>query len=124
MTQDVATDHRATDHVATDRVAMNTSKPNAPRPGFTVGLIMGGIVGAAVALAFAPRAGADLRRSVAGSARNLGTGATDRYHDATARVGRAVDHLADKVRAVPDDVAGAVASGAHEVARFATSMKS
>jgi len=53
MTHDIATDHRA-------------------RPGFTVGLIMGGIAGAVAALAFAPRAGADLRRSAAGSARNLG----------------------------------------------------
>jgi gas vesicle protein len=102
MTHDIATDHVATDHAA-----MNTSKPNGPRPGFTLGLIMGGIAGAVVALAFAPRAGADLRRSVAGSARNLGTAASDRYHEATARVGHAADHLADKVRAVPDDVADA-----------------
>ncbi len=111
------------DHVATDQVAMNTSKPNSPPPGFTLGLIMGGIAGAVVALAFAPRAGADLRRSVAGSARNLGTAASDRYHKATARVGHAVDHLADKVHTVSEDVPDAVASGAQEVPRFASSPK-
>ena len=77
-----------------------------------------------MALAFAPRAGADLRRSVAGSARNLGTAASDCYQEATARVGHAVDHLADKVHAVPEDVTDAVASGAHDVPRFATSLKS
>jgi gas vesicle protein len=103
---------------------MNTSELNAPRPGFTVGLIAGGIIGAVLALAFAPRAGADLRRSVASSARNLGTAASDRYQDASARVGHAVDPLATRVHAVPGDVADAVASGAHEVAQFATSLKS
>jgi gas vesicle protein len=90
---------------------MNASEPNDPRPGFTVGLIMGGIAGAVVALAFAPRAGADLRRSVAGSARNLGTAVSHRYQEATARVGHAVDELSDKVGAVPDDVADAATTG-------------
>ena len=41
-------------------------------PGFTAGLITGGFIGAMLALAFAPRTGVDLRRSVAGVARDLG----------------------------------------------------
>jgi gas vesicle protein len=103
---------------------MNTSTLNGPRPGFAAGLITGGIIGAVLALAFAPRPGADLRRSVASSARDLGTAASERYRDAAARVSHAVDHLPDRVRAEADDVADAVASDAHDVARFATATKS
>ena len=97
---------------------------NTPGPGFTIGLITGGIIGAVLALAFAPRAGADLRRSVAGTASNLGTAASDRYQDASARVGHAVGQLANKARAVRDDAADAVVSGTHDIAQFATSTKS
>ena len=44
-------------------------------PGFTAGLITGGFIGALLALAFAPRAGVDLRRRVIGVARDLGAAA-------------------------------------------------
>ena len=66
----------------------------------------------------------DLRRSVAGTARNLGAAASDRYQDANARVGDAVEQLANKARAVRDDAADEVVSGAHDIARFAASTKS
>jgi gas vesicle protein len=124
MTHDMATDHAATDRVATDQAAMNTSPLNGPHLGFAAGFITGGIIGAVWALASAPRAGADLRRSVASSARDLGTAASGRYRDAAARVSHAVDHLPGRVRAEPDDVADAVASDAHDVTRLATATKS
>ena len=61
-----------------------------PVPGSQPGLITGGIIGAVLALAFAPRAGSDLRRSMAGAARDLGAAASDRYQDASASVREAV----------------------------------
>ena len=92
--------------------------------GFTTGLITGGIIGAVLAIAFAPRAGSDLRRRVAGTARDLGAAASDRYQDANASVGDAVAQLANKARAARDAAADQVVSGAHDIARFAASTKS
>jgi len=92
-------------------------------PGFTIGLLTGGIVGAVLALAFAPRAGADLRRSVASAAKNLGSVASDHYQDASALVGDAVAQLGNKARTVRD-YGAAVVSDADDIARFATSTTS
>jgi gas vesicle protein len=102
----------------------DTDMQRASRSGFPMGLVIGGFIGAVLALAFAPRAGAELRRSVAGTARDLGTGASERYQDASARVGDAVAQLASTARAARDDAADQVARGAHDIARFATSAKS
>jgi gas vesicle protein len=93
--------------------APDTSLQNTRDAGFTIGLITGGMIGAALALAFAPRAGADLRRSVAGTARNLGRAASDRYEDASAQVGDAFGQLASKAKSVRDDAADAVVSSTH-----------
>jgi gas vesicle protein len=93
-------------------------------PGFTIGLLTGGIVGAVLALAFAPRAGADLRRSVASAAKNLGSVASDHYQDASALVGDAVAQLGNKARTVRDYGAEAVVSNADDIARFARSTTS
>ena len=54
--------------------AIDTFEQSTSGPGFAMGLITGGIIGTVLALAFAPRAGADLRRSVAGAAKKLGRG--------------------------------------------------
>jgi gas vesicle protein len=108
----------------TDNSATGTIEQSMPRHGFMLGLVTGGIIGAVLALAFAPRAGVQLRRSVAGAAKTLGTTASKRYQDASVRVGDAVGHLSSKAQAVRNDAADAVASGAHDVARFATSLKS
>jgi gas vesicle protein len=92
--------------------------------GFAIGLLTGGIIGAMLALAFAPRAGADLRRSVGRTAKTLGASAADRYQDASSRVGEAVEQLANKARAVRDDGADAVVRSADDTARLASSTKS
>ena len=55
--------------------ATDAIEQRMPRSGFTAGLITGGIIGTVLALAFAPRAGADLRRSVTGAAKDLGAAA-------------------------------------------------
>ncbi len=59
------------------------------------------------------------RSQLTDSARSLGERASEQYHQASARVGDAVDDLTRKGRSVREDVAGAVARGAHEVERFA-----
>ena len=102
----------------------DTGMQTTPRPGFMIGLLTGGIVGAVLAFAFAPRAGADLRRSVVGTAKKLGSAASDRYQDASALVGDAAAQVGNQARTVRDDGAEAVVSGAHDIARFATSTKS
>lgn len=100
----------------------DTSGRNAQHSGFTLGLITGGLIGAALGLAFAPRAGAELRRGVAGAARNFGAGASERYRDASSRVAHMVGPFAHNVHAVRDEVADRVASGARDVEQFASSV--
>lgn len=92
--------------------------------GFVIGLLTGTFVGAGLTIWFAPRVAAELRGRVSDSARSLGKGASERYQQASAGIGEVVGELTRKGRAVRDDVAEAVARGAHEVERFATAKKS
>ena len=103
--------------------ASDSSTRTTSGAGFTTGLITGGIIGAVLALAFAPRAGSDLRRSMAGTARDLGAAASDRYQDANASVGDAIAQLANNARPARDARRGPGVSGAHDIARFAASTK-
>jgi gas vesicle protein len=107
----------------TDGVATDTSVRNTPHSGFTLGLITGGLIGAALGLAFAPRAGADLRRDVADAARDLGTAASEGYQTASSRVAKMVGPFAHNVHAVREEVAEGVASGAREVEQFARAVE-
>ena len=68
---------------------------------FLIGLIAGTVVGAGLTMWLAPRAASELRTRVADSAKALGKRASD----------------------IRDDVASAVATGAHEVERFAKAAK-
>jgi gas vesicle protein len=87
---------------------------------FLIGLIAGSFVGAALAMWLAPRSAPELRGRLTDPAKGLGT-----------RVGEKVDELTRNGQDVKDDVADAVARGAHEVARgahvvehYATAAKS
>jgi gas vesicle protein len=90
---------------------------------FLVGFILGGAVGAGLAMLLAPRVAAELRQRVTDSARTLGRAASERQQQASARIGDAVDDLTKKGQGVRDDVLEAVASGARmgaqKVERFA-----
>jgi gas vesicle protein len=98
----------------------DASEPlNALRGGFTAGLITGGVIGAVLALAFAPRAGAGLRRDVAAAAKHPGAAASGRYQEATAGVRQTVGQLTT----VRDNAASAVAQGAEDVAGVASSLE-
>ena len=112
----------------TTEPATTDSMPDVPANkdrdyGFAIGLIVGSVVGAALGMFFAPRAAVELRRRAADSARSLGSAASDRYHDATARVGDAVDEIAKKGKDLRDDLSDAVVRGAKEVERYAKNAK-
>ena len=91
---------------------------------FAFGLLTGAVVGAGLMMWLAPRSAAELRGRVTDSAKKLRQQAFSRYEKASIRVGEAVDELGRKGQHVRDDVADAVARGAHEVERFATAAKS
>jgi len=56
---------------------------------FLAGLAIGALVGAGVALLFAPRRGADTRRAVSRRAKHLAREARDRYDDVKDKLRRA-----------------------------------
>jgi gas vesicle protein len=103
---------------------MNTPTQEHRDYGFVIGLLTGTFVGAGLAMWLAPRLASELRERMTDSARRLGQRASEQYQQASTRVGEAVDELTRKGQGVRDDVAEAVARGAHEVERYATAAKS
>lgn len=91
--------------------------------GFIIGLLTGTFIGAGLAVWLLPRSASELRHRMSDSARSLGQRASDQYQKASARAGEALDELTRKGQGVRDDVAKAVARGAHEVERFATAAQ-
>jgi gas vesicle protein len=91
---------------------------------FVIGLVTGTFVGAGLAMWLAPRSASDLRQRLTASATSLGQLASERYQQASTRVGDAVDELTQKGQDVRDGVADAVARGAHGVERYARAAKS
>jgi gas vesicle protein len=92
--------------------------------GFALGLVTGSVVGVGLALWLAPRSAKEIRRRLTDSARSLGEQAAEGYEQASARVGEAVSTLVSTGNGVRNDVATAVARGAHEVERLAVAAKS
>jgi gas vesicle protein len=56
---------------------------------FLMGLIAGAAAGAGLGMLLAPRAAVELRKRLAGSAKSLGTTVSERYEQASVRVGAA-----------------------------------
>jgi len=75
---------------------------------FALGLLAGTVVGAGLMMWLAPRTAKELRQRITDSAKNLGTQASDEFKR--------------RAQAVRNDVAGAVARGAHEVERQAMAV--
>ena len=90
---------------------------------FVIGLLTGTFVGAGLAMWLAPRSASELRQRVTDSAVRLRKSASEQYEQASTRVGEAVDDLTRQGQDARDDVADAVARGAHEVERYATAAK-
>jgi gas vesicle protein len=103
---------------------MNAHSQDHRDYGFVIGLLTGTFVGAGLAMWLAPRAASELRERMTDSARSLGQRGSEQYQQASTRVGEAVEELTRKGQGVRDDVAEAVARGAHEVERYATAAKS
>ena len=102
---------------------MNTQPQNDGNNGLLIGLIAGGVIGAGLAIAFAPRI-AELRRRVMVSATDLSQSASQRYQDVSTRVAGVVDEVTARGQTVRDDVADAVSRGARQVEQIAMASKS
>jgi gas vesicle protein len=68
-------------------------RAGAARP-FAAGLVIGALMGAGVALLFAPQSGADTRRMIRRRSRKIADGAQDRFEDVKHRI-RAARRKAD-----------------------------
>jgi gas vesicle protein len=90
---------------------------------FLAGLVMGGVVGAGLAMFLAPRLASEIRARAIDSAKSLGNAAAEQYRETRLRVTGAVDDLTRKAQEARDGVCDAVARGAQEVERCATDAK-
>ena len=102
---------------------MNTRAENGGNNGFLIGLITGGVIGAGLAIAFAPRLASELRQRMTASAADLSHAASQGYQEVSTRIADVVDGVTAKGQAVRDDVADAVGRGAREVEQFAMASK-
>jgi gas vesicle protein len=91
--------------------------------GFVIGLVTGTFVGAGLAMWLVPRSASELRERMTESAKSLGKRASKQYQQDSIRVSETVDDSSRNVQGVYDDVAGAVASAAHEAERHAPAAK-
>ncbi len=97
---------------------------------FLTGLVMGGIVGAGLALWLAPKAAAEIKARAAGTAKALGDSVSERYRGARLSFTETMDGLSRKGQAIRDDACDTVARaaqgvecGAREVQHLATDAK-
>lgn len=102
---------------------MNTQTQPRQDHRFVLGLLTGTIVGAGLAMWFAPRAASELRQRVTDAAKSLGDRASEQYQQASARVSGAADELIQKGQDVRNDIADVVARGAQDVEHYATAAK-
>ncbi len=103
---------------------MDTQTPRHRDYGFVLGMLTGTFVGAGLAVWLAPRLAAELRQRVTDAARSVGDRAAEHYRQASVRVADVADELVKRGNGMRDDVASAVAHGAHEVERVALAAKS
>ena len=101
---------------------MNTQRQNDGNNGLLIGLIAGGVIGAGLAIALAPRI-AEVRRRVMASATDLSQSASRRYQEVSTRVAGVVDDVTARGQTVRDDVADAVGRGARQVEQIAMASK-
>ena len=67
---------------------MGDDDSGSGRP-FAAGLLIGALIGAGVALLFAPQSGEDTRRIIRRRAKRIAAGATDRFDDVKDRIRKA-----------------------------------
>jgi gas vesicle protein len=89
---------------------MNRNEGFAGGAGFDLGVVAGVVVGAGVALLFAPKPGRDLRHDLGESMGSLGRKVADKYRDLSHRAGAEME----KVEAGLNRAADSVESGARQ----------
>ena len=82
---------------------------------FLIGLAVGGLAGAGLALWLAPRAAAEIKARAVNSAKDLGDAVSGRYRGARLRVSEAVDGLSRQGQGLRDDACDTVVRAAQEV---------
>jgi len=82
---------------------------------FATGLAIGCVVGAGLAMWFAPRAAAEIRERAAGAAKDLGNAVSERYQQARHRVADATQGITRTGEVLRDDLCDTVAQAAHGV---------
>lgn len=70
--------------------------------GFTLGVISGAVIGAGLALLYAPKAGSALRSDLAESMDSLRSAIANRYQDLAARAGVEIENLHETVDTAAD----------------------
>ncbi len=103
---------------------MITDTPQRRDHRFLIGILAGSFLGVGLMLWLAPAAMSELRRRAARPVRDLGQRAGDSIRRTAATINDTADDLVTMGQDVRDNIAGAVARGAHEVERVATAAKS
>jgi len=81
---------------------------------FVIGLLTGTVLGAGLAMLFAPKSGSELRSQISEQAGSLANAAQDKYR----RVSGAAGDLAQRGRNLYDKARDAVSRGAEEAQRY------
>jgi gas vesicle protein len=82
---------------------------------FLIGLAVGGLAGAGLALWLAPRAAAEIKARAVNSAKDFGDAVSERYRGARLRASETVDGLSRKGQGLRDDACDTVVRAAQEV---------
>ncbi|MFN0149338.1 MAG: YtxH domain-containing protein [bacterium] len=82
--------------------------------GVVLAFLVGGVVGAGIALLVAPRTGADTRREIGAAASRAGVKVRDGVGEIAGKVRDNVEHMTDKVRDNVEDVAAKVRTNVDE----------
>ena len=115
--------HRRRARTRQGEATMNKYEQESHYPGFVFGLMAGAALGAGVAMYFAPKLRAEIRKRVVASAKNLGDTASEYCEDVNIRVNDAVEDVAARGQKARDAAADVVARGAQGVARGAREIQ-
>ena len=83
---------------------MNRNEGFAGGAGFALGIVAGVVVGAGVALLFAPKPGRDLRHDLGEQMGSLGRKVADKYRDLAHRAGTELENVQSSVNRAADRV--------------------
>jgi len=89
---------------------------------FMTGLFTGALIGAGLALLFAPRAGSELRRQIADSASIAGRTITDRYQQVSRHVSDTADEISRRGKQMYKRARSAASQVGAEAERMATDV--